>query len=70
MLVSVLFILSDRELWENQSVSSVRQLKITVEYSLSHSKWEKKYKFVDRRQRDGSGCKDICEIWILWVTYN
>ena len=25
--------------------------------------------FVDRRQRDGSGCKDIYKIWILWVKY-
>ena len=30
---------------------------------------EKKYTFVDRRQRDGSACKDIYEIWILWVKY-
>ena len=30
-------------------------------------KWEKKYKFVDREQRDVNGCEDIYEIRILWI---
>ena len=30
-------------------------------------KWEKKYNYVDLQQRDSSGCKDIYEIWMLWV---
>ena len=41
MMVSVLVILSNRELWENQSVISVSQLKIDILIELESQEMEK-----------------------------